>query len=238
MAATGDRLVQLGRKHIGETYVLGALAPKDNSRWTGPWDCAEFASWLVFQTAGGLYGCDSDAGNPASADAFTGYWARDVGRLGREITIEEAARTRGAAVLRRPQPGAVGHIAISDGRGGTIEAHSTKRGVIASTIAGRRWDVGILVPFIQYSKPGAANKITRPAVATYRLTDPHMTGSTVKEIQRALKGKGFDPGSIDGDFGANTHAAVVSFQATRRFVVDGEVGPTTARALGVKLPEA
>jgi putative peptidoglycan binding protein len=238
MAATGEHLVQLGRKHIGESYVLGALAPKDNSRWTGPWDCAEFASWLVFQAAGKLYGCHSDKGPPASADAYTGYWARDVERFGQAISVEEAARTRGAAVLRRPQPGAIGHIAISDGRGGTVEAHSTKRGVIESTISGRRWDVGILVPFIEYSPPGAVVETDSPARVVYRLTEPHMSGATVKEIQRALREKGFDPGGIDGDFGPNTHAAVVSFQASRRFVVDGEVGPTTARALGVTLPDA
>jgi hypothetical protein len=32
VSATGARLVQLGRRHIGERYVLGALAPKSNPR--------------------------------------------------------------------------------------------------------------------------------------------------------------------------------------------------------------
>src|SRR5438874_10761443 len=41
----------LFRSHIGEPYVLGSLAPKNNPTWKGPWDCAEFASWLVFQAA-------------------------------------------------------------------------------------------------------------------------------------------------------------------------------------------
>src|SRR5262245_54674014 len=190
MATTGDALVKLGRKHIGEAYVLGALAPKDNARWTGPWDCAEFASWLVFQTAGALYGCASNTGGPAGRDAFTGFWARDVERLGKAISIEEAARTPGAAVLRIPQPGAFGHIAISDGRGGTVEAHSTKLGVIASTIAGRRWDVGILVPGIDYSPRDVKHDTEGPPVVVYRLTEPRMTGGAIKPIQRALKGRG------------------------------------------------
>src|SRR5213596_1852164 len=60
----------------------------------------------------------------------------------------------------------------------------------------------------------------------------------VREIQRALKEKGFPPGPIDGDFGPSTHAAVVSLQASRGLVIDGEVGARTARALGVKLPAA
>ena len=227
----GARLVQLGRRHIGEPYVLGALAPKSNPRWKGPWDCAEFASWLVFQTTGLLYGGASDAADPATADAFTGYWARDAERLGVRISVDHAMRTPGAAVLRRPQPGAVGHIVISDGRGGTVEAHSTKLGVIASTISGRRWDMGILVPQIEYTARETSPE--RPVV--YRLTIPRMVGPAVKGIQRALREKGFSPGPVDGDFGPTTHAAVVSFQASRRLVIDGEVGPATARALGVQL---
>lgn len=238
MAVKGVRLVQLGRRHIGEQYVFGALAPKDNAKWKGPWDCAEFASWLVFQTAGLLYGCASDSGDPATADAFTGFWARDADRVGRKISVQQAMRIPGAAVLRNPQPGAVGHIAISDGRGGTVEAHSTKAGVIASTISGRRWDTGILVPEIEFSESDADEESVEPKVVVFRLAEPHMTGPTVRAIQRKLKEKGLDPGSIDGDFGSATHAAVVSFQAARGLVIDGEVGPSTARALGVKLPDA
>src|SRR5438046_6797189 len=116
MAVRGERILQLGRKHIGEPYVLGSLAPKDNPKWKGPWDCAEFASWLVFQAVGVLYGCASDSGDPASADAYTGYWERDAEALGVKIPVEQAARMPGAAVLRSPQPGATGHIAISDRR--------------------------------------------------------------------------------------------------------------------------
>ena len=237
MAISGRRIVQLGRKHIGEPYVHGSLAPKGKSQWKGPWDCAEFASWLVFQTASVLYGCESNSADPASADAFTGYWARDVARLGVKISVEQAARTPGAAVLRNPQPGAVGHIVISDGRGGTVEAHSTRAGVIASTLSRRRWDTGILIPGIEYSER-AHQEVEKPKVIIYRLTQPHMKGPTVREIQRKLKEKKFTAGGIDGDFGPNTHAAVVSFQASRGLLVDGEVGATTARALGVKLPRA
>src|SRR2546428_7404751 len=150
MPVKGERILQLGRRHIGESYVLGSLAPKNNPRWTGPWDCAEFASWLVFQAGQVLYGCASDSNDPASADAYTGYRARDAGRLGVGISVEQAAQTPGAAVLRSPLPGAVGHIAISDGRGGTVEAHSAGLGVIASTLSGRRWVMGIFLPASEY----------------------------------------------------------------------------------------
>src|SRR5947209_6937966 len=90
MAVRGERILQLGRKHIGEPYVLGSLAPKNNPKWAGPWDCAEFASWLVFQAADVLYGCASDSGDPASADAYTGYWARDAETLGVKIGVDQS----------------------------------------------------------------------------------------------------------------------------------------------------
>src|SRR2546428_13937971 len=118
MAVRGERILQLGRKHIGEPYVLGALAPKDNPKWKGPWDCAELASWLVFQAAGVLYGCVSDSADPASADAYTGYWARDAEALGVKISIEQAMRTPGAAGVRRPQAGGARDIAIPECPGG------------------------------------------------------------------------------------------------------------------------
>src|SRR5437667_12405502 len=184
MAVRGERILQLGRKHLGEPYVLGALAPKDNSKWKGPWDCAEFASWLVFRAAGVLYGCASDSGDPASADAYTGDWARDAETLGVKISVDQAMRTPGATVLRRPQPGAVGHIVISDGRGGTVEAHSAKAGVIASTISQRRWGMGILVSGNEYSEGDAGTEVEESRAVLCRLPEAHMGGPTIREIQQ------------------------------------------------------
>lgn len=233
MPKTGDEILRLGRKHVGETYRLGILAPKNNPQWKGPWDCAEFASWLVFQSAQILYGCSKNSGDPASADAYTGFWSRDVSSLGRAVSVDDAARTPGACVLRIPQPGAMGHIVISDGRGGTVEAHSTARGVITSTLSGRRWDTGVLVPGFAYKTGTVPIDVTPPSTAILLLTDPHMKGSAVLAVQRALKAAGFSPGPLDGDFGPMTHAAVVAFQASHGLVADGEVGPITAKALGI-----
>jgi hypothetical protein len=92
---TGSAILQAALQHIGEKYVLGIQVPKDNPNWKGPWDCAEFVSWSVFQAAGILYGCDKDGGDPASADAYTGYWDRDSVNLGRTVSLDEAARTPG-----------------------------------------------------------------------------------------------------------------------------------------------
>jgi len=61
----GSEMLALARTRIGEKYV-NVCVPKNNSNWHGPWDCAEFMSWLVYQVGGFLYGCFDDHGNPAT----------------------------------------------------------------------------------------------------------------------------------------------------------------------------
>jgi hypothetical protein len=50
-----------------------------------------------------------------NADAFTGT---DAKKLSEVISLDRAAGTVGAAILRRPQTGTTGHIVITDGAGG------------------------------------------------------------------------------------------------------------------------
>jgi hypothetical protein len=146
--------------------------------------------------------------------------------------LEEAAATPGAFVLRHNP--ASGHIVVSDGKGGTIEAHSTRTGLVRRSLTGRRWDLAVLVPGIEY-RSGGGRQVSGPRQTVYRLAEPLMKGMVVTQLQRALKKAGFDPGTIDGEFGPMTAAAVKSYQAARGLLADGEVGKNTARSLGVKL---
>jgi len=57
------------------------------------------------------------------------------------------------------------------------------------------------------------------------------SGEAVVDLQKMLKSRGFDPGSLDGVFGPRTEMAVRSFQEKLGLVVDGIVGPQTAEAL-------
>lgn len=54
---------------------------------------------------------------------------------------------------------------------------------------------------------------------------------TILDIQKALAAKGFDPGALDGVWGRRTAAAVRAFQASKGLLVDGVVGPITAKTL-------
>ncbi|MBE9125966.1 MULTISPECIES: N-acetylmuramoyl-L-alanine amidase [unclassified Coleofasciculus] len=53
------------------------------------------------------------------------------------------------------------------------------------------------------------------------------TGLKVKELQQLLKAQNFNPGPIDGIFGAGTTEAVISFQKFHGLDPDGLVGPAT-----------
>jgi N-acetylmuramoyl-L-alanine amidase len=227
-------MLELARQHIGERYE-NVLVPKNNPNWRGPWDCAEFMSWIVFQDAGILYGCINDSANPAVADAYTGAWQEDSARRGMRIPIEQAAATAGGIILRYPpEPGTMGHIAICDGQGQTVEAKGHAFGVVQDTVHGRRWDTGVWIPGIHYDTDTTPLVLTCPS-KIYYISAPNMDPKVVRDIQQALLAAGFDPGPIDGIYGEKTAAAVAAFQRTKGLVMDGEVGPQTAKELGIKL---
>jgi N-acetylmuramoyl-L-alanine amidase len=235
--ATGEAIVALAARHIGQAYKLGELVPKNDPNWGGPWDCAEFCSWLVYQATTELYGCAPNSRDPATADAYTGYWRDDAKAKGKIITVNEAQRTPGAFILRVPTT--IGHIVVSDGKGGTIEAMGTAFGVRRGPVSGRVWDFGILVPSITYdtalTQPGQTEDPPPSAtVVVLRRDDGMPPDPRVEALQRALAAAEFDPGPFDGQFGKLTEAAVFEFQAAKNLPVDGEVGPQTGRALKLK----
>jgi N-acetylmuramoyl-L-alanine amidase len=232
--ATGSAMLELARGHVGEAYE-NVLVPKNNPNWHGPWDCAEFMSWLVFQEAGLLYGCINDNARPAVADAYTGAWQQDSARMGKRVPVEQAAAIKGGIVLRfPPEPGKMGHIAICDGEGGTVEAKGHAFGVVKDTIHRRRWDTGVLIPGVEYDPNVTPLSLTPPS-RLFRRGGENMDPQTVSKIQQRLFDLGFDPGPIDGIYGPKTAAAVAAFQTVKGLVIDGEVGPQTAEALDITL---
>ena len=56
-------------------------------------------------------------------------------------------------------------------------------------------------------------------------------GPLVELLQTALSRAGYDPGKIDGVFGARTREAVIAFQNAGGLAADGVVGPLTHQAL-------
>ena len=56
---------------------------------------------------------------------------------------------------------------------------------------------------------------------------PTEESARVREIQKALKAAGFDPGPIDGHLGQKTRTAIRDFQTAQGLEPDGKVGPKT-----------
>lgn len=226
---TGADILELAFKHEGEQYVFGARVPMSDAGCKGPWDCAEFVSWCVYQRAGVLFGTEPRH-DPLHADAYTGYWAQQARAAGITVPVADALVTAGAILLRYPLPGAIGHIAFSDGEGGTIEAHSSKTGVIRGKAGGRRWDVGVMIPGIRYYRSDEDIPATPPA-GVIRLTQPLTRSARVTAIQERLGELKYAAGPADGIYGPQTAHAVARFQAEHGLVADGEVGPMTRKAL-------
>ena len=85
----GSEILAKADEHLNEKYILGAHAPLANKNWTGPWDCAEYASWLTFQTFGIIYGCGTTGLD--GADPFSGFWANDARTRGMNAPPDRAS---------------------------------------------------------------------------------------------------------------------------------------------------
>jgi N-acetylmuramoyl-L-alanine amidase len=228
---TGKECLELAKTKIGGRYILGVVTDKTNPD-AKSFDCAEFISWVIYQLSTKLYGCSDNSANPKTADAWTNFFKRDVEKLGKRIDVEKAKGTVGAILLRYTVGSKIGHIVFSDGKGGTVEAKSTKTGVVADTSEGRRWDTGILIPWGTY-ETGVI--LPTQNFTVYRLKSPMMKHTKIGELQTALTAKGYDTGGVDDWYGKDTMNAVIEWQTAKGLVVDGEAGENTFKSLGLTI---
>ncbi len=59
-------------------------------------------------------------------------------------------------------------------------------------------------------------------------------GEVIARVQAELQRLGYDPGSVDGDFGPATREAVINFQQDNGLQVTGEIDEDTLSALGLE----
>jgi len=229
--ATGKQIVELAETKLGQQYVFGARVPLDNRAWSGPWDCAEYCSWVVYQAAKFIYGCTDDSEPPAIADPYTGSWKRDVLSLGIQISVGEAAVIKGAMLLRRSANS--GHIAISNGDGDTtLEARGRLYGVVRYVISGRTWDYGVLVPGVEYDRTRAPSTYQSPFIVR-NTPAGRFSGFAVTDVQRRLANLGLLGGAPTGVYDDKTEVAVRDYQISRGLTPDGELTTETAQQLGI-----
>jgi peptidoglycan hydrolase-like protein with peptidoglycan-binding domain len=232
----GEDIIEIARPHLGEKYVFGARAQLTNPNYRGPWDCAEFATWCAYQAYDLVFGASNK--NPRKADPYSGQWYVDGKNENALIAAEEALQTPGAIIGRRPNSMdiEVGHVAISLGGGQTIEARGKRYGVVTVDSANRPWNFGVLIPGVEYQRSGSVFINRNPGDRILRVETPFMRGPDIRCAQEALRALGIDPGKIDGIYGDNTANAMRNFQISEGLTVDAEVGPETARELGLGWP--
>lgn len=149
--ATGNDIVAEAMKHLGEEYILGADVPFENPDYKGPWDCAEFCSWVVYQVSGLVYGCVDNSKPIKKLEPYSGGWYRDGMASTQKVPYQVAVKTPGAVFVRKPIDGKVGHVAFSQGNGKTIEAMSSRYDVTEKSPDNRVWQVCFLIDGIDYT---------------------------------------------------------------------------------------
>ena len=72
----------------------------------------------------------------------------------------------------------------------------------------------------------------------YALSKRGSRGTEVRNIQSRLSAWGYNPGSVDGVYGAKTEAAVKRFQQKYGLTADGIAGPATLAKIGLPTGES
>ena len=113
------------------------------------------------------------------------------------LGIQEALAARGY------RPGPADGV-MGPGTAAAIRAYERDAGL---AVGGRATTE--LLDHLKFARPKAAPRSTASAL--------------VREVQRALKERGYEPGPIDGQAGARTRAAVMAFQEETGFAPTGKI---------------
>lgn len=133
----------------------------------------------------------------------------------------------------------MGHVGVYIGDGQVIEARGHAYGVVQTSLAGRGWAYWGALAWIDYDSAATSpvqSIVSKPDTAAtcyYSVKLPLLkhgsVGGYVRTAQLLLIGAGIScgPDGADGEYGANTVAAVTKFQQLYNLLDDGEVGGDT-----------
>ncbi len=159
------------------------------------------------------------------------------------------ARVLGAA-LRHPGRTAVGLVILA--AAATIVANAVffQTGEHPSPLFGTR-TADNAPAAAQATAPATASEPTAPAAAPVdeigRLVEVTTVGTpqvdappasaTVVEVQQLLRAQGYDPGAVDGLFGAHTRTAIQAYQTDHGLTVTGEISEALVTQLRATVPQ-
>lgn len=234
--ATAAQVLSVAQSQIG--YKEGS---NNNTKygkdygWNNVAWCVIF-QWWIFKQAGAsalFYG----GGKTASCTQLY-TWAKGQG-----LAVSKNSLKPGDIVFMNFSGGtSTDHVGIVEAAGSsqvtTIEGN-TSSGNSGSQANGE----GVYRRYRSYSKIVAAyrpkyeNAATTTSGAggnctvTVKEVSTGSTGRAVRNLQLILNNRGYNCGTVDGDFGSKTKAAVIAFQKAQGLGADGIVGTKTWTAL-------
>ena len=93
------------------------------------------------------------------------------------------------------------------------------------------YDDGVAGPTTLTKLYSSSAKKASSVVANLGSIRPGTNGSAVRALQQQLKTLGYYSGSVDGDYGSGTTAAVTAFQQANGLTADGIAGKATQNAI-------
>lgn len=245
---TAQKVIDIAKKEVGYSRWNDPLTGTKYGRWyAGLVGSSYFGTNGVPYCAMGASWCFDQAGAKSVCAGFPGAYCptmlNDAKKAG--ATVDKSKATFGDIVYFDWELDGVtdhvGFVISNNPSAKTMETleFNTGNGIVAYRTRTYTYISGVVRP--KYgtssggSSSGGSSSITSNKYATYTLSTilrSGSKGSAVTQLQNRLKELGYNPGTIDGDFGTNTAKAVRSFQSAKKLVVDAEVGENTAKALG------
>jgi len=236
--STGAQVKILQNRLIVLGYLTGTA--------DGEFDATTEAAVKAFQKRNGMY--DDGVAGPDTLTKLYSSSAKKadsvVGNLG---SLRQGATGSAVRALQKNLRTLGYYTGSVDGDYGAgtvaaVTAFQAANGLTADGIAGKTTQNAILQAINGGStggsssgNNGSSNPVTYGSTATSNgyTTISGTSGSTanVSAVQSALSAKGYYNGSLDGDYGSGTEAAVKEFQRSNGLRVTGMAGPSTQRLL-------
>ena len=203
-------------------------------KWNGKqaYDCAQLTK----------YACR--AGGQALVSGANSQWTKTA--WDKKGKIDSLPDVPGVILYHADTNGRMTHTGVYIGSGWAVEARAAKYGVVKTANKNRSWTHWAALPGVldgELDKSPTQQEETKETpleldsgasgaeVISMQTLRNGSKGTQVKVLQWLLNTLGFDCGTIDGDFGSKTKAAVMRFQAAKGLEVDGIVGKNTWKAL-------
>ena len=224
----GEKWTAVKQKELEKTTDADlAQGRQYGSKWIGKTvaDCSGLFSWAFRQLGGYIY---------HGSDTMYRKYCTDKGELKAGKRTDHATLKPGTAVFVW-NGSKYSHVGLYVGDNTVIEAMSTQVGVTTTKVTAGKWThwgelTGVAYDNAQCTMHNAQSGTEAAKQDSSRPTlRKGSKDQAVTEMQSMLQKLGYDLGSwgVDGDFGKETEAAVIRFQAGHGLEADGVVGPLT-----------